>query len=98
MKQHGLISFIVHPDYIQTSRARNTYIQLLSYLSEVRSQKGLWIALPGDVNTWWRQRDNMQIVKKNGEWKIEGAGSDKARIAYATIRDNSLSYRIAGAS
>jgi hypothetical protein len=98
MRQHGLISFIVHPDYIQTSRARDTYIQLLSHLSEMRAQRGLWIALPGDVNTWWRQRDNMQIVQKNGQWKIEGAGSDKARIAYATIRNNSLSYRIAEAS
>ncbi len=65
----------------------------------MRSQKGLWIALPGDVNHAGGDSEIIvQIVQKNGEWKIEGAGSEKARIAYATIRDNSLSYRIAEAS
>lgn len=95
MKQHGLISFIIHPDYIQTRRSQDTYIQLLSHLSETREQKGLWIALPGEVNTWWRQRDNMQIIWKHGGWTIEGAGSERATIAYAAIKNNTLSYRIA---
>jgi len=95
MKQHGLISFIIHPDYIQTRRSQDTYIQLLSHLSETREQKGLWIALPGEVNTWWRQRDNMKIIWKHGGWTIEGAGSERATIAYAAIKNNTLSYRIA---
>jgi len=94
MKQHGLISFIVHPDYIQTVKSHNAYLQLLAHLSETRRNADLWIALPGEVNTWWRQRSEMCLVWKGGQWHIEGDGADRARIAYATIKDNTLSYRL----
>ena len=94
MKQHGLISFIVHPDYIQTTKSRNAYLQLLAHLSGIRGNAGLWIALPGEVNTWWRQRGNMRLVWKGEQWHIEGDGAERANIAYATIKDNTLSYRL----
>ena len=70
MKQHGLISFIVHPDYIQTTKSRDAYLQLLAHLSEIRSNAGLWIAPPGEVNTWWRQRAKMRLVGKGEQWHI----------------------------
>lgn len=95
MKQHGLASFIVHPDYIQTSRPMGIYRELLAYLSYLRQQKGLWLALPGEVNIWWRQRNNMHLVWNDDCWQIEGQGAERARIAYARIEDNYLTYRIA---
>ena len=40
--KHGLASFIIHPDYILESRARDTYKSLLSYLAGLRGEKKIW--------------------------------------------------------
>jgi hypothetical protein len=94
MQQHGLISFIIHPDYLNTNKARNTYSALLGHLSELRMNQGLWIALPGDVDIWWRQRACMKLVKKQDIWKIEGPGSRSARVAFASCSGGQLQYRL----
>lgn len=95
LKDHGLMNFIVHPDYILTSRAQRAYKELLASLVRLRADHGLWIALPRDVNRWWRQRDRMVITRRGGEWTIEGEGSERARIAFATLQDNHLVYSVA---
>ena len=84
MEKHGLMSFIVHPDYITTSRERETYETLLGYLRGLRDDKGIWIAKAGEVNHWWRQRASMQLVETERGWQIEGEGKERARIAYAS--------------
>ena len=94
MEQHGLISFIVHPDYLDTQKARDTYSGLLGYLAALRSNEGLWIALPGEVDTWWRQRSQMKLVPDAGGWRVEGPGAERARVAYAAFADNKAIYRI----
>jgi hypothetical protein len=43
-EKHGLISVIVHPDYIIDQAARRVYSELLQYLSDLRSQGRTWIA------------------------------------------------------
>jgi hypothetical protein len=48
--KHGLISFIIHPDYIIAEAARRVYIELLDILSKLRSQGETWIALPSEVD------------------------------------------------
>ena len=83
IERHGLISFIVHPDYVIEERARATYNQLLEHLSELRSERTLWVALPRDVHQWWRQRSEMQLVQRGQGWSIEGPGKERASIAYA---------------
>jgi hypothetical protein len=95
MEKHGLISFIVHPDYIIEKRAREVYEDLLDYLAELRDQENLWIALPKEVDDWWRQRSQMKLVHRDGSWQIEGAGKDRARIAYAHLDGERLVYSIA---
>src|SRR5437867_977437 len=53
-EKHGLVSFIVHPDYVIAKRARETYQRLLNRLAQLRADGRLWIALPGQVNQgWW---------------------------------------------
>jgi len=94
MEQHGLISCIVHPDYLDTQSARDAYSGLLRHLSALRAGAGLWIALPGEVDTWWRQRSQMKLVPDVDEWRIEGPGAERARIAYARIAENKVTYRI----
>lgn len=93
-EQYGLISFIVHPDYLDTQKARDTYSGLLGYLALLRSDEGVWIALPGAVDSWWRQRSNMKLVSHAGEWRIDGPGAERARVAYAALTDNKVTYRI----
>jgi hypothetical protein len=94
MEQHGLISFIVHPDYLDTQKARSTYSDLLQYLADLRSTQALWIALPGDVDSWWRQRAAMTLVPESGGWRVEGPGSERARVAYATLVDDKVTCRV----
>ena len=91
MEKHGLLSFIAHPDYATTGRERKVYEALLSYLADLRQKRGVWIATPGAVNKWWRQRAGMRIVEDHQGVRIEGDGSERARIAYASAVDGHLS-------
>jgi glycosyltransferase involved in cell wall biosynthesis len=93
MAKHGLISLIVHPDYVGGSRERVVYEALIAHLAELRREKGIWITTPREVDRWWRQRAEMKLVKDDGGWHIEGLGSERARIAYARQKDGRISYR-----
>ena len=90
MAKNGLISFIVHPDYIIPDRARKIYEQLLGYLASLRDENHVWMPLPGEVNLWWRQRAQMELVQERGDWRIVGEGSERARIAYARQKNGAL--------
>lgn len=89
---NGMMSFIIHPDYLLERRALETYKSLLAYLSELRAQQGAWIALPGEVNDWWRQRSQMSIVRENGKLQIAGLGSERARLAFASGEGDRVIY------
>lgn len=93
---HGLISFIVHPDYIVAAEERNLYCQLLSYLAESRRKQEIWWALPGEINLWWRQRGRMKLIKNGNDFEIDGPGSERAQVAYARLSDGQLKYRLGG--
>jgi len=95
LEKHGLVSFIIHPDYIIDKRAQQTYKLLLEYLAGLRSAGKLWLALPREVNDWWRQRRQMKIVASQGALRIEGPGSEQARIAYAVVDGDKISYELA---
>lgn len=92
MQNHGLMNFIVHPDYILEEPERKVYEALLAYLKNLEQRDGVWLALPRDVDVWWRQRSQMKLVKVGTEWEIRGHGRERARIAYATEVDGQLVY------
>lgn len=92
--RHGLMSFIVHPDYVIERRARKSFEALLQYLGETVSRDNVWAALPGDVDHWWRARSEMKLVGQSGSWAIEGPGKEKARIAYAVLDGDRLTYEV----
>ena len=93
-EHHGLMNFIVHPDYILGKKAQDAYKNLLAFLVNLRERSGVWIALPKDVNRWWRQRDQMVLTRRGGNWTIEGEGSERARVAFATLQDGHLVYSV----
>jgi hypothetical protein len=94
LRKNGLISFLVHPDYIRGGRERDVYLELLRYLAHMREHRKLWFALPGEVNDWWRQRAAMELLPEELGWTIRGPGSERAEIAYASVIDGELVYEL----
>jgi len=91
-ERHGLVSVITHPDYLVGRREREVYVDLLRHLAELRDRHGLWMALPGEINKWWRNRSQMMLVPCGDEWRIEGPDSHRARVVYATLENDRLVY------
>jgi hypothetical protein len=94
MEKHGLITLLIHPDYIAKPREQNVYRSLLAHLAQLREEKALWVTTPGEVDRWWRQRTTMTLVENEDRIRIEGEGSERARIAYASENDGKLVYSI----
>ena len=94
MARHGLMSFIVHPDYLDAERAQRVYRTLLDHLSSLREAGQCWVARPGEVESWWRQRSQMRVVSDGDRWRIEGPGKERARLAYAVVDGEGLTYSI----
>ena len=92
LQGHGLISTVVHPDYVIEKRARATYSELLAHLASLGAQKSVWLALPRDVNRWWRDRSQMSLIQRDGRWEIAGPGSERARVAYASFDGKGIAY------
>ena len=91
-ENHGLLSFITHPDFFLEERARDTYAGLLTHLSRLRRQGEVWMAHPKEVDRWWRARARMTIVGEAGRWRIEGSGRERARLAYACLAGDRITY------
>jgi len=85
IRKYGLISFIVHPDYITESRGLHVYEELLDYIGQLRGSRQVWHALPRDVSRWWRQRGAMKLVERDGSWHIEGDGAARASLAWLEL-------------
>ena len=92
--QHGLISFITHPDYIMEKRARSTYTSLLKHLAHLRSTQRIWFALPGEVDRWWRDRSSSRVVRDGNMWRIEGPAKERACLAFALLQGDRVVYRV----
>lgn len=94
LDKHGLMSFLIHPDYIIQPRYRGVYGKLLDHLADLSCQHHIWKALPGDLDVWWRQRREMSLRKTERGWRIEGEGSERARLAYAERRGDNIVYTL----
>lgn len=93
-QRHGLISILVHPDYILEKRAREVYLQLLRFLDTLRGKENVWLTTPASVNDWWRIRSALTLIPDGSGWRIHGAGSERARIAFARLEGDTIRYEI----
>src|SRR5262249_8883108 len=92
---HGVMKFILHHDYVIASRGQNTYKALLEHLKQLESENNVWMPLPRDVDQWWRDRSEMTLAPAATGWRIEGPGSERARVAWAHVEEgNGLTYEI----
>jgi hypothetical protein len=89
---HGLISVIVHPDYVINKKSHNTYRRFLAHLAQLREKMFVWTTLPAEINKWWRIRSELSLVADGRGWRIEGEGAHRARIAYAHLAGGQLKY------
>jgi hypothetical protein len=94
LKQNGLISFIVHPDYLLEKRARDVYTSLLDRLAQLRQQSKMWIPLPRELNDWWRKRKEMRLAREGNKWQVHGPDQHRARIAWARLREGRVLYDV----
>ena len=94
LDKNGLISFIVHPDYVIHDRLNSLYKHLLGHLRELKSKTNTWVALPSEVDRWWRARSRMRLVASGNTWHIEGEGSGRGVLAYASKVDGKLAYEL----
>lgn len=95
LQKNGLVSFIVHPDYVIPEDTKKVYVDLLRYLRKLEQNTPLWFTLPREVDSWWRARSQMEVVKEDDSWRIEGAGSELAVLAFAKNVDGKLVYELA---
>ena len=93
-EKNGLMSFIIHPDYIIEAPARRLYSELLQHLADLRTQGKTWIALPGEIAAWWRLRSKLNLVNEGGSWRIVGEGSGRANLAYAVLENGRIVYEV----
>ena len=96
MAHHGLLSVLVHPDYVIEPREQDLYKSLLSYLADLRDANNIWAPLPREVAEWWQQRNAMELVCEDGQWRVEGPGKERARVAYACLGDGDVTYSLEG--
>jgi hypothetical protein len=94
----GIASFIIHPDYVMEPDTKPVYQALLGYLRNLRKEKQIWFGLPSEVDSWWRARSKMSVVRHNNSWRIEGEQAERAVLAYARKVDGSLVYELANAA
>ena len=82
LAHNGLVSVLAHPDYLVEKRARAVYRELLGYLGHLRDEGKVWIALPGDVDRWWRNR------------RQDGPGGGRRWLAYRGPRQSPGASRV----
>lgn len=90
--KHGLVSFDIHPDYTVEPGRQLLYRELLRLMRRNSEERRMWLALPGEVDTWWRLRNSMSLVRESGTWHVRGTGSDQAAVAYARLENGRLTY------
>ena len=94
LQKNGLVSILTHPDYILKKRARKTYMDLLAHLVQLRAERKLQIILPAELDRWHRNRNEMQLICENGTWRVEGPDKERARIAWAELRGDGITYSV----
>ncbi len=97
LRENGLMSFNIHPDYVIGHDTLAVYKSLLKYLRDLCRKTPIWFVLPSQVDSWWRARNKMSVVKDGNFWRIAGDGAERAVLAFAKNVDGNLNYELAQA-
>jgi hypothetical protein len=90
LEQNGMVSTIVHPDYMTGAKNLARYERLLVWLKD--HSLGTWLALPREVAAWWKARNKQQLVHDGTKWQVVGPQATRARIARISCSDDALVF------
>ena len=93
----GLVNVIVHPDYLDTPARLRMYEEYLEHLAGLCERRDGWAALPREVAEWWRLRAGLRCVEEDGGARIEGAGAERAAVAWAELGRDGVAIQAARA-
>ena len=93
LQKSGLASFLIHPDYILGADTSRVFHSLLEYLTGICADRHVWCPLPKQVDAWWTQRNSMKLECRDGKWHVVGPGSERARVAYASLSGTDVVYQ-----
>jgi len=95
LENHGLLSFNVHPDYVISEPYCSLYRELLQYLLQVCLDHNIWIALPGEVNHWWRLRRQMEVaIDQHQSPYLAEPHTEQGLIAWAHAEAGRIVYEV----
>ncbi|MEX2315981.1 MAG: hypothetical protein WD669_02445 [Pirellulales bacterium] len=87
IRLRGMALMLTHPDYLDSEDRIAAYRR---FLCRARDVAGMWHALPKETAEWWRMRDKSSLRQDlDGNWRIEGPASGRARAA--TLRSVEVS-------
>ena len=89
---HGLMSFLVHPDYVIAKRAQDVYRELLERNCPVAIRPWRLGNAAGRSGSLVEGTERDESDSDGQGWKIEGTGSGRAKIAYACLDGDRLVY------
>jgi peptidoglycan/xylan/chitin deacetylase (PgdA/CDA1 family) len=87
-RKGGLVTVLVHPDYVLTEERLERYDELLSFLGAL---EGGWHALPRDVASWWRRRADLEARQRRGEsLDMDALRAANASVVWASEEDGQI--------
>lgn len=78
----GMALLDTHPDYLTDPVIFRSYRR---FLERFASDPDAWLALPGEVNAWWRRRAESSLVRTADGWTIDGPGRGEASIEFRSL-------------
>jgi peptidoglycan/xylan/chitin deacetylase (PgdA/CDA1 family) len=89
IRERGLVTVLVHPDYVLGDERLAAYDQLLGWLG---AQTGGWHALPREVAAWWRVRDELETAALEREVTESELVEAGATLGRASVQDGELVF------
>ena len=78
---------------VSEGRACDVCMEFLDHLVQLRDDAQMCIALPGEVDQWWRRGSQMKVAQVGNKWRVEGPGEDRARVS-AALENGRVAYSI----
>jgi hypothetical protein len=76
----GMVLMIAHPDYVGCPGLLQAWRDLLAQFADDDS---VWHALPREVSTWWRQRAETSVERRDDTWVAVGPAASRAVVRFA---------------
>jgi hypothetical protein len=77
----GMVLVLTHPDYARNEGVALAWKQLLD---EFADDESVWQALPREVASWWRRRDESSLLPDADGWGVQGPAAGEARVRLTT--------------